>query len=145
MKLYIKNINPDDINIDFLKEIELQISNYREIYSEDGIFRIKGNNIYQLIIEDKEPIYLDYNKISLIIDKSKYIFREKCFSLPFDHIMINVEQKQYKLHSKSKVQLNIINYDKKCHDVYFEINADNLENYMLNEIDTFFSLLKNIK
>ena len=116
MKIYIKNFIPKNIKNN---SIIPKKTKYQEIYSVDGIFRIKNDTIFKLIPQDVTPEKFNYNNIEFIIDKSSYIFRKNIYSIPYKHIIYDIEQHEYKLYNNSTVSL-IINYCKnKIIDVYF--------------------------
>jgi hypothetical protein len=141
MKIYIKNFIPKKIDIDFLVSIPTQ---YQDIYSRDGIFRIQNNNIFKLIPQDIPSETFSYNNIEFITDKSNYIFRKNIYHIPYQHIIRAIEQFEYKLYDNSEVSL-ITNYCKnKLVDVYF-FTKKNLCTNIKNNIIEYISLINDIK
>ena len=65
MKIYITDYVPkNSINIETkLNGLNKTITNYKDIYSSEGLFRIKNNIIYQLIPKDNTVEKFKYNNI----------------------------------------------------------------------------------
>ena len=159
MKIYIANFTPK-INENTLLKLEKlynKVKNYKDIYSQDGIFRIENNIIYKLIPEDYPIENFEYNNINFLLDKSKHIFRKDIYCIPYNHIVYNIQQIEYKFDSKSKISL-ILEYSGEClnptanggvgvspTDIYFYTNEENLCQNYKNNICEYFSLLNNIK
>ena len=150
MKIYLpgfmpKNIDIENIDIENINSsIHKKSVDYCNIYSQEGLFRIQNNNVYQLIPQDIPIEKTIYNNIEFIIDKSSYIFRKNIYSIPYKHIIYNIEQHEYKLYDNSIVSL-IINYCKnKIIDIYF-LTKNNLCINSKNNIIEYISLFNDIK
>ena len=157
MRIYIPDFIPK-INETIQKSLDVlhkKVINYKDIYSDDGIFRIQNNIIYQLIPEDGSIESFEHNNINFLLDKSKYIFRKNIYCIPYNHIVYNVQHIEYKLDPKSKISL-IMEYSGGdphtlptasgiATDIYFYTNEENLNLNFKNNILEYFSLLSNIK
>ena len=157
MRIYIPDFIPK-INETIQKSLDVlhkKVINYKDIYSDDGIFRIQNNIIYQLIPEDGSIESFEHNNINFLLDKSKYIFRKNIYCIPYNHIVYNVQHSEYKLDPKSKISL-IMEYSGGdphtlptasgiATDIYFYTNEENLNLNFKNNILEYFSLLSNIK
>ena len=77
---------PDDLTL--IKHT----TNYKEIYSPDGIFRIQNDKLIQLIPEDKlvETFSLDGRKF--LVDKGRMTQKKNIQTLPYEHIIREIEQ-----------------------------------------------------
>ena len=152
MKIYFTHVKQNNI-----KEIEMCLqtlykkqNKYQNIYSDNGIFRIQNNNIYKLVPEDISPEKFEYKNINFILDKSKYIFRKDTYCIPYDHIVYNIEQREYNLNIKSKLSLiieytdNLIDGERNITpDIYFYTNEEILCGNLKNNMIDYYSLFTN--
>ena len=122
-----------------------KIVNYKDIYSHEGIFRIKNNILYKLIPNDYPCEKYMLNNINFIIDKSKYIFLKDVYCIPYKNIVYNIHENRYKLNSKSNVELIVKYNNSALIDIYFYVNEEKLSMNSKNNILEFFSLLCNNK
>jgi hypothetical protein len=128
MKLYIENYNILKISkkMKSLEEFFLNNSYRKEIYSEEGIFMIDKNNLYQITYLDGEitkfPNYID--DINIITDKTEEI-KKIVNQVPFTNIVLELETQHYVLNKQSKFKLVIdfILNDNKIepYDFYFDV------------------------
>lgn len=128
MKLYIENYNILKISkkMKSLEEFFLNSSYKKEIYSEEGIFMIDKNNLYQVTYLDGEitkfPNYID--DINIITDKTEET-KKIVNQVPFNNIVLDLETRHYVLNKQSKFKLVIdfiINDNKlELHNFYFNI------------------------
>ena len=116
-------------------------TNYREFYSQDGIFRIQNDKLFQLFPEDKviESFILDNRKY--MIDKGELIKKKNIQSLSYNHIIREIEQIEYKFDNKSLVALIVIRSKNRVIDMYFAINSNNVCNNVKNNIREYVALL----
>ena len=142
MKIYIKNFNPKKINHNFLVK---NIITYKDIYSTDGIFRIQNENITKLIPQDIKCEYVTDNNIDFIIDKSDFIFRKNIYSIPYQHIVLDIEQVEYKLYKNSSISLIICNHNNRIIDIYFYTKNQDFCRNIKNNIIEYISLFNDIK
>jgi hypothetical protein len=153
MKIYIKNLNFDDVKLLQVKLESKQISreNYIELYSEEGMFNIYKNNILQLKIIDGNINHIEMEKYNLIIDNS-IIKKNQVFSIPINHSILNIVELKYKFqHNPCEFKIKCLEkanglldkYDKSIEllDFYFECNNDISNNYLIECLNEFLSLL----
>ena len=156
MKIYIPDFKPNNIhNAINLDNLDKKVFEYQDIYSEEGIFKIQNNIVSQLIPTDIPIEKLEYNNITFILDKSKYIFRKDIYCIPYNHIVYNIKRYEYKLNSKSKIILNIIMKIEKEKEkekeknkiifLYFHTNEEKLYKNFKDDIIEYISLFNNIK
>uniref|UniRef100_A0A6C0AYP1 Uncharacterized protein n=1 Tax=viral metagenome TaxID=1070528 RepID=A0A6C0AYP1_9ZZZZ len=143
MKIYTPISIPK--NIYDLNLLQINITQYKDIYSSDGIFRIQNDNIYQLIPQDKPIEKTTYNNTEFIIDKSYFSFRNEIYCIPIIHLEFNIEYIEFKLNNKSKISLIIEKTNNIIIDTYFYTKENNLHNYLKDDILLIHSLLNNNK
>ena len=142
MKVYvknfiIKNFLPKNFNL-----LENAIK-YKDICSSEGIFRIQNDNMFQLIPQDIPCEHLKYKNLDLILDKCGFIFK-KTNSIPYNHVVYNIEQVEYKFYNNSPISLIIEYNNNKIIDYYFFTKQDLYIN-LKNDILEYISLFDNIK
>ncbi len=153
MKIYI-----DNLNLNFLKDIQSLLKNnfvnseqYIRIFTNEGIYQIEQNNIFNLSPFDADiKIYKNYYKnFTMIVDNS-YFKKESVLSIyGNNHLSSNIRRDIYKLNKQSKFNIVIENNDSKILgnfmpiDFYFESNEniDINELFIKQEINEFLSLL----
>jgi len=138
MRIYLSGGLPkilDDSNL-----IKLS-TNYKEIYSPDGIFRIQNDKMTQLIPEDKiiEKFSLDGRRF--LVDKGAMIQKKNIQTLPYEHIVVEIERIEYKLTNKSLVSLNVLHNKNKVVDMYFFVKTDTVCSNTKNAILEYLPLL----
>ena len=155
MNIYINNLHPNNYNnlnkiddkLDDKLDNKLLLTNkftYKDIFSSEGLFRIKNNVLYKLIPIDRP---LENYESNYIIDKSEYIYNIS-YHIPYDHFIYNYQQFEYKLSKDALVLLVILYENNKLYNIYFTIDNkkyDKMNKIIQNEIDTFLSILNNIK
>lgn len=146
MKIYIKDLLLEHISVQKIESLPCFITKFKEIYTEEGLFRIKGNKISQLDFIDKTIKTKNLkNNITILIDESYFIVNEKCNRIPYKHYILEVLKKEYKLYPNSNLGLIVIYHDNDLYDLYFETKENVLNNNHENDILTFLSLLNNLK
>jgi hypothetical protein len=117
------------------------IINYREVFSQDGIFRIQNDRLFQLLPEDKaiETFILDGRKF--VVDKGGLTQKKNVQTLPYNHIIREIEQIEYKFDNKSLVALIVIRSKNKVVDMYFTTKSNNVCNNVKNNIREYVALL----
>jgi hypothetical protein len=153
MKIYIENFN-----LTILNEIEKAFHDVLvnsdaiiDVYTNEGIFNIEGNNSFILDPQDKEVKIIKnyFDNYNLIIDYS-YFKKTKINSIYGNkHITKKIIRNYYKLNKHSKISLvidieeNIDNNELIPNDIYFQCNEDiNInELFIKQEIIEFLSAL----
>ena len=134
MKLHI-NINLNKININKLDNINYLLKNkiiFKQIYSEEGIYNLKNNNIQKLIIENSEIQKINLYNIDLILDKENISYKDNISQIPYNHKIFNVEIFQYYINKNDKLTLNLKYLNNKLYDVYFDLKENNIANHYNN-------------
>jgi hypothetical protein len=94
MKIYIENYSIDLLRSKLSKFKETKTFVKRQFYSEEGIFTIDANNIYQLLITDKAIIKEEVDGFVLLKDTSS-INKVVVNQLPFDATEVVFNYTQY--------------------------------------------------
>ncbi len=153
MKLYIENYNPKNLldKMSKLKEYIVETQNVNFVYSEDCIFEISENNIFQLepFSEKIQRITLD-NNTYFLVDYTN-VKREIVHYVPAQHRTIETLIHKYALSkSKGKNNMQLVVYLSKQkeqwvpYDFFIEMDDnENLTNNFIKEnLNVFLSLLK---
>ena len=164
MKIYINNYNTTKLNskMPILDKFLSNSYNKLNFVSEEGIFTIKNENIYQIYTENEENVKIVNNYLNeheIIIDYSNHMFIKK-YSLPYEYVEINNIVFTFMLNKNDDIKLvftgkykenQFTNFFKKIHnkydaleisDFYFDVNEKNIHNDCLkNKINEFLSLL----
>jgi hypothetical protein len=153
MKIYINNFNLNilDEMQKLLTKFLIETKTYIELYTNESIYHIDNNHIYNLEPKDGEiKVYNNYIKnITLIYDTSYFEKKTENSILGTLHVNRNITKSIYKINSKSKLSLVIEmendsdNPKPKPNDVYFELNQnyDINEAFIYQEINEFLSVL----
>ena len=139
MKIYVGNIFLNELNSETLEKNEL-INNY--IYSTDGIFLIKNNDIIKLIPNDIPVEKYSFDKYNFLIVKSEYIFRKNIYTIPYKHTIETINKTEYKHNIKSKVNMVIEKKNGIRCDLYFETREKELYEELKKDIIKYLSLFK---
>ena len=151
MRIYINNFNLDILNdiSDLFKEYFINSQTYIQLYTNEGIYRVEGKNIYFLDPSDKDIKIFEkyYNHFTLIYDPS-FFNKYMCYSIQGDkHLALQTNIKYYKINPSSEIQMAIeyiLNEDKFIpNDIYFETekNIDINDPFIKKEINEFLSVL----
>lgn len=141
IKILICNISKHIFNEEQLKKYLIKSDNYSYILSCDGIYKLHNDNIYKLQIIDNNYEKKIINNVDLILDKS-YIIKKDTYHIPvtsYDLVDINVNI--YGLRDKANLKLYIEKRFNRIYDVYFIAN-DKLDEYnLVDDINTFLTML----
>ena len=131
MKIYINNYNIDNLSkkLKGLNEYLINKTNSIEIYSDEGIYLVDENNIYNITYLDR-PIqkinYTDDIEMSIDLSTTNSIIVNQ---LPSDNIIVKLATYIYKICPRSKVNL-IVNFtltknmEYKPYNFYFDVSDD---------------------
>ena len=131
MKIYINNYNIDNLSkkLKGLNGYLINKTNSIEIYSDEGIYLVDENNIYNITYLDR-PIqkinYTDDVEMSIDLSTTNSIIVNQ---LPSDNIILKLATYTYKICPRSKVKL-IINFtlnknmEYKPYNFYFDVSDD---------------------
>jgi len=154
MRLYIENIDINNLNI---KNIEkYKNNNYKNNYiiTNNLIYTIKNDEIYQINQIDFPIISLKINNYSILIDKSYWKKNKQVMHISNNHIILSFLTNEYLINPLDQIKLiieyRIDNSKYILYNLYFLINKHNIVNpkemdfYNIEIIDTFLSLLRNV-
>ena len=146
MKIYIDNINIDNINENNLSKYIINSNNNNYIFSDNGIYYINNNNLNKIEIIDKKLKYGNFknnlNNVNYIIDNSEFnIINKILYTIPINHILINIITNKYKF-CENDIYFVIEKYNNNIKNIYFYIK-ENIDNIKLYENDIISFLLKN--
>jgi len=131
MKIYINNYNIDNLSkkLKGLNEYLINKTNSIEIYSDEGIYLVDENNIYNITYLDRPVQKINYtDDVEMCIDLSTtntIIVNQ----LPSDNIILKLATYTYKTCPRSKVKL-IVNFtlnknmEYKPYNFYFDVSDD---------------------
>ena len=131
MKIYINNYNIDNLSkkLKGLNEYLINKTNSIEIYSDEGIYLVDENNIYNITYLDRPVQKINYtDDVEMCIDLSttnSIIVNQ----LPSDNIILKLATYTYKTCPRSKVKL-IVNFtlnknmEYKPYNFYFDVSDD---------------------
>jgi len=147
MKIYLENYKPDLLKKK-MKSFEKYLHNesrFIEVLSEEGLFTVDNQNIFKINITHDESYKLEYDKYSLLIDKSKTNL-EKIFSVPTHNYLCIIKKNIYKLNSKSDVEFIIEGENDKDNNFIptnFYFNAPDTKEFIFlkEDLNVFLSLL----
>jgi hypothetical protein len=136
MKIYIENYNIENLSkkMKGLNKYLTNKTNVIEVYSDEGIFVIDQQNIYNVDYLDK-PIkngkYISETGtvFNMIIDTSETT-RTIVNQLPPDNIIMKTETQVYQINATSKTKLVVISTlskainEYKPYDFYFDVSND---------------------
>ncbi len=94
MKIYLENYSIDLLRSKLNKFVPTKTFVKRQFYSEEGIFSIDANNMYQLVITDVPIIKEDVDGFTLLKDASK-TNKVIVHQLPFDSTEVVFHYTQY--------------------------------------------------
>jgi hypothetical protein len=131
MKIYINNYNIDNLSkkIKGLNEYLINKTNSIEIYSDEGIYLVDENNIYNITYLDipiQKINYTDDVEMSIDLSTTNSIIVNQ---LPSDNIILKLATYTYKTCPRSKVKL-IVNFtlnknmEYKPYNFYFDVSDD---------------------
>jgi len=131
MKIYINNYNIDNLSkkLKGLNGYLINKTNSIEIYSDEGIYLVDENNIYNITYLDR-PIqkinYTDEIEMSIDLSTTNSIIVNQ---LPSDNIILKLATYTYKICPRSKIKL-IVNFtlsktmEYKPYNFYFDVSDD---------------------
>jgi hypothetical protein len=131
MKIYINNYNIDNLSkkLKGLNEYLINKTNSIEIYSDEGIYFVDENNIYNITYLDipvQKINYTDDVEMSIDLSTTNSIIVNQ---LPSDNIILKLATYTYKTCPRSKVKL-IVNFtlnknmEYKPYNFYFDVSDD---------------------
>ena len=149
MRVYINNLN-----LDILGDIEKTLNQfffnskeYIDLYTDEGIYRVEGKDIFLLdpIDKDIKTYNKFYGDFTIIVDPSYFDQYLVNTVQGHTHLSLQTKQRIYKLNKQSNMGLVIKHLNNKPIDMYFEIERKNnldikIDDYK-KEIIEFLSML----
>ena len=101
--IFFPHVNIANISDESISRYKTNHIKKRIIYSPDGIFELKDDSsIWKMIPSD---VSIDDNPNNkFIVDKSRWVRKDECYQIPFDHICVISFKCVYKLSPKSMVE-----------------------------------------
>lgn len=100
MRIYIDNMNIQNIDINKLSKYLQQKDKIKEIYSDEGFYRVKNENYCkEITIEDGEIMHINnyINNMKIIVDKSFiYTSKDVVSHIPYNHITHDIQKYTYR-------------------------------------------------
>lgn len=154
MRIFIKELVLDKLNLKKLEEYRLDIKEKILILTEKNILQIKNQEIYKIKPIDIPIIIVDFKDIKLLIDKSYWKLDSKEYQIPINHYIQKIKIEEYKLNKLDEISLKIEYIYKnnifELFDIYFyindnsKINVEDIDLFNIQILDTFLSLLRNV-
>lgn len=142
MKTYMKNIDIGNIDSRLINEYKCKTETFTFILSVNGIIRIANSKLMKLDILDRPITEITINNIDLLCDESKYVNKKEVYQLPVQHYVDNITNVYYSLHANSNVYFVIEYKDETETNMYFQTDESINIDYIQEDINTFFTLLK---
>ena len=154
MRLYIENIDINNLNIKNIKNYKKNTYKNNYIISNNSICTIKNDIIYKINQIDFPIISFKIKNYSILVDKSYWKKNKQLMHLSNKHIILSFLTDEYKINPLDQIKLiieyKIDNLNNILYNFYFLIDEYNISNpqemdfYNIEIIDTFLSLLRNV-
>lgn len=136
--MIMTKIYTPDINIEYYEKIienikKIKKEEIKEIYSLNGIYQIKNNELYKIKITNDIVKEKTHKKNKFIIDESKIIL-EECYNLPQIHELIEIILEEYTINEEIKIIVK--RKEKKIIDGYFLYNKGKIDFDEINKLIT---------
>ena len=129
MRVFLKT-DIQDLNVSTLNKT---IVNEQYLYTNEGIYKIKDNKIFNLVIKDNPIEEYTHDNINMVIDPSEFDEVE-CFRIPQTYLEKNIIKHMYTFNHITLV----IELEDKEKTIYFNIK----DKKYLNELATLLSIIK---
>lgn len=133
------------LNLSHVNSIQEHLVSEKEshlIYSNEGLFEIKGDKIYKKKIVDENTEKNKIDNHEIILDKSRIKNTYTVSQIPYNHIFKKMLIKTYSLRDKSRIKLIIEMNEDKIEDIYLSTQELLLTHSLKEDILTFLSVLK---
>ena len=142
MRYYIdiKNMR----NINKLLPYNSYKKNEKQILTKDGMFKYVNEELYKFKLNIYKHQLQETNIAKSFITPSHFQWKkyDNAYNLPTIHCIINVNIAEYKLNNKSRTKFIVETVDDVLNDYYFE-SGETIDNHsLLEDINTFLSMLK---
>ena len=157
MRVFIKELDILKINLNRLEKLEeyLVKSTYESyMYSDENIYQINSRQINKLMQYDVDVVETRLDNYTLLLDDSRYVKDDSVSHIPYNHVVRQINKKEYILSPLAKIKLvietttnrdnnndnNNDNNDYKIVDLYFILN-DDLNYFIRENIKTFLKII----
>lgn len=136
--MIMTKIYTPDINIEYYEKIienikKIKKEEIKEIYSLNGIYQIKNNELYKIKITNDIVKEKTHKKNKFIIDESKIIL-EEYYNIPQIHELIETIVEEYTINEEIKIIVK--RKEKKIIDGYFLYNKGKIDFDEINKLIT---------
>jgi len=114
----------------------------KRILTHEGLYKYVGNKLhkYKLCLADLSDESSESHKIKSSI--MKWVKYDTVYNIPTKHKILDIRINIYKLHPKSTTTFVVEEFNNSVNDYYFK-SVEDIDNYsLLEDIDSFLSLLK---
>ena len=141
MKIYITNINKENIQESLLNKYKCKTEHITFILSNLGLITRTENKLILNKIVDKPIEKKKLNGFNLLCDNSYYTKDRVVYQVPVHHVCETITKTYYKLNEKSRLT-TIIEKNKDSVDIYFETDENIEVEYIKTDIISFLTELK---
>lgn len=136
--MIMTKIYTPDISIEYYEKIienikKIKKEEIKEIYSLNGIYQIKNNELYKIKITNDLVKEKTHKKNKFIIDESKIIL-EEYYNIPQIHELIEIILEEYTINEEIKIIVK--RKEKKIIDGYFLYNKGKIDFDEINKLIT---------
>ena len=141
MKIYVTNINKQEIQESLLSKYKCKTEHITLILSNLGLITSTDNKLILNKIIDKPIEKREVNGFNFLCDNSYFTKDRVVYQVPVPHISETIKRTHYKLNAKSGLTA-IIENNKDVVDIYFETRESIDVEYIKAEILSFLTELK---
>jgi hypothetical protein len=136
--MIMTKIYTPDISIEYYEKIiknikKIKKEEIKEIYSLNGIYQIKNNELYKIKITNDLVKETTHKKNKFIIDESKIIL-EEYYNIPQIHELIEIIVEEYTINEEIKIIVK--RKENKIIDGYFLYNKGKIDFDEINKLIT---------
>tara|TARA_B100000287_G_C20655022_1_gene788268 strand:- start:1558 stop:1989 length:432 start_codon:yes stop_codon:yes gene_type:complete len=141
MKIYVTNINKQEIEESLLTKYKCKTEHITLILSNLGLITSTENKLVLNKIVDKPIEKREVNGFNFLCDNSYFIKDRVVYQVPVPHVSETIIKTHYKLNDKSSLTA-IIEKNKDVVDIYFETRESMDVEYIKADILSFLTELK---
>lgn len=137
IKIYISDLAFPIFKENCISKLQLsKTENYKNLYTNSGIYKVQNNKIFKYIINIKNNQIKYINNIELICDLSTITFKEVVSQIPHDYNLSEITKKYYSFNNNSSIYFIILYENNNIIDVFIETKD---LNFIDDPIITFLS------
>jgi hypothetical protein len=141
MKIYVTNINKNNIQDIKISKYKCKTENITLILSDLGIITCRENTMVLQKIVDGPTEKKKFGEFSFICDNSYYITDRVVYQIPVSHTVETIDKTSYRLSAKSELTM-VIEKSRLTQDLYFETEETIDVAFIRNDILSFLTELK---